>query len=441
MKKTAPNFSAKRNFAIVSLTPVEWLGILMGVIMPVVSAIVYPTYIHTMPTVALEWSRLLEAPFVLSEIAVIFWAMRAGMDSAKVWNRFPEDIKIAISVLAVGVFASSLLISAEPQRSITMSIITVIHGLFAVSVYHLLRSSRASNYRPFVHLLGAGLFLLAILTYWRFAFPPSASQVPGGQIEWGSALPGFISVRHFGSWTGAVTAGFLVSLIYMEDIKRISLVHILYLASAAMTVWSGTRAAVLAIFITGIILLLLNRKMPSFRNTAVIAMLTGTAMTIAWLLLPYNDSSFLLYTLEDTVGADQMTGGRLALWGATFEEWQKSPLFGWGTGSVFWEVYVGWTHTQPHNAILQFLISWGLAGAVPALWLLGRAIVRAYRITAQNCTLQPMLAILLTLLLMSLLEGMLHYPRFIMLIMVAFAAIFASDVNHCGRTASQNDET
>lgn len=441
MENAAPNFAAKRDFVRASLTPVEWLGVLIGIVMPVVSAIVYPTYMHTMPTVALEWSRLLEAPFVLCEIAVIFWAMRTGMDSTKVWKNFPWDIKIATSVLTVGVFASSLFISAEPQRSITMSIITLIHGLFAVSVYHLFRSSNASDFRPFVHLLGAGLFLLAILTYWRFAFPPPASQVLGGQIEWGSALPGFISVRHFGSWTGAIAAGFLASLMYREDIKRFSLVHILYLASAAMTVWSGTRAAVLAIFITGIILLLLNRKIPSFRNIAVIAVLTGAALTIAWSLLPYNDPTFLLYTLADTAGADQMTGGRLGLWGATFDRWQESPLFGWGTGSVFWEVYVGWTHTQPHNAILQFLISWGFAGAVPAIWLLGRAIVSAHRIAAQNQALQPMLAILYTLLLMSLLEGMLHYPRFIMLIIIAFAAIFAFDISHSDRTVSKVGKT
>ena len=50
-------------------------------------------------------------------------------------------------------------------------------------------------------------------------------------------------------------------------------------------------------------------------------------------------------------------------------------------------------------------------------------------IAVRNESMQPMLAILYTLLLMSLVEGMLHYPRFIMLIMVAFAAILAYDHN------------
>lgn len=436
MENAAKNIAAKPQFALAHLSPVKWLGILMGIVMPLVSALVYPTYMHRMPNAALEWSRLLEAPFVLSEILVIFWAMRSGMDSAKIWKSFPKDIKIALAVFTVGVFASSIFISAEPQRSVTMSIITVIHGLFAISVYDLLRSSKATDFRPFLRLLGAGLFLLAILTTWRFTFPPPPSEVLGGKIEWSSALPGFISVRHFGSWTGAITAGILAMLLYREDIKRISLMHIFYVASSTMTIWSGTRAAALAIFVTTIILVLLNRKLPKFQNLAIIAMMTGIAMTMAWLLLPYNDPTFLLYATADAAGANQMTGGRIGLWASTFQKWQFSPLFGWGTGSIFWEVYVdNWSHTQPHNVVLQFLISWGLVGAVPGIWLLGRAALNAHMITAHNRTLQPMFAILCTLLIMSLLEGMLHYPRFIMLIIVAFAAIFAFEASHGERKA------
>ena len=427
MENLAQNFTAKWDFALARFSTAEWLGIWIGIIMPVISALIYPTYMHSMQTPWVEWSRLLEVPFVLCEIGVILWAGRRGMDSTRMWRSLPMDIRIASAFLIFSVFASSLFISDYPLRSITISIITAIHLLFALSIFHLLRRSNVQNYRPFIMLLGAGLITLAALTFWRFATPPPASMVTGGVIEWGSALPGFISVRHFGSWTGAIAAGFLVMLLFGEEKSRGSWIHGLYFLSAAMTVWSGTRAAILAMVVTAVILVTANRKLLTIHTIGVTAILTGGAMTAAWVMLPYGDPVFMLFNQGEYASVHAMSGGRLDLWAATFQKWQTAPLLGLGSGSTFWEVYISWPHTQPHNALLQFLISWGIVGAVSALWLLGRALANVHDMAVRNASLLPMLAILYALLIMSLLEGMLHYPRFIMLIIFLFAAIMAHD--------------
>lgn len=429
MENTAPNFIAKRGTVLGRISTAQWLGIWIGIVMPVMSALAYPTYMHSMQTPWIEWSRLLEAPFVVCEIGVILWASSKGMDSTKMWAALPRDIKIASAILIFGVFASSLFVSDYPLKSVTISIITAIHLLFAFSAFYLLRHSNVQEFRPFVMLLGVGLISLAALTFWRFAFPPPASMVPGGIIEWGSALPGFISVRHFGSWTGAIAAGFLVMLLFGEERLHGSWSSGFYFLSAAMTVWTGTRAAILAMVVTAVILIAAKRKFPSIHALGVAAMLTGAAMTAAWVMLPYNDPMFLLFAPADAVSVSAMSGGRLDLWAATFQKWQTAPLLGLGSGSTFWEVYVGWPHTQPHNALLQFLITWGIIGAAAALWLLGRAIGMAHSVAVRSLSLLPMLAMLYTLLIMSLLEGMLHYPRFIMLIIVIFAALMAYEAN------------
>lgn len=429
MNNLAQSIAAKRRFTLTQFSTVEWLGILIGIIMPIVSAIVYPTYMHMMQTPWVEWSRLLEAPFVVCEIFVILWAGRKGMESTQMWRSMPTDIKIASVFLAVGVFASSLFLSEYPLRSVTISIITMVHVLFGFSVYHLLRGSNATDFRPLILLLGAGLISLAALTFWKFAFPPAALTVPGGIIEWHAALPGFISVRHFGSWTGAVAAGFVVILLFEEAQSRLSWPHVLYFVSSAMTVWSGTRAAILAMIITAFVVTMSKRKLPTFRAVGVFAMLTGGALIAAWLLVPYNDPSFALFHSSELENVSNLTGGRPALWRATFEKWQDSYFFGLGSGSTFWEVYVGWTHTQPHNAILQFLISWGLVGAIPAFWLLARAVISAHLVTLKDESLLPLLAMVYALLIMSMLEGMMHYPRFIMLNFMLLAAILGINEN------------
>lgn len=425
MDNVAQSFAVKRGYASTRFSTIEWLGILIGIVMPIVSAIVYPTYMHKMQNPWVEWSRLLETPFVVCEVLVILWASRKGMDSMQIWRSMPFDIKLASLFLIVGVFGSSLLLSEYPLKSVTMSLITIVHLLFALAAYHLLRSQIRADVRPFLFLLGAGLISLTLLTVLKFALPPSASTVPGGVIEWEAALPGFISVRHFGSWTGTIASGFLAMLVYRDDRQKLSSVHAFYFLATALTIWSGTRAAILAIAIVFALILLIRWKLPSIRAIGIIAMMTGAAAISAWLLIPHNQSSFMLFVPSDIGGVNQLTSGRLDLWSASLTKWSESPIWGWGSGSQFWEVNLGWPQTQPHNAIVQFLISWGLIGAIPVIWLLARAIFMTHKIVRQSISLLPILAILDTLLVMSLVEGMLHYPRFIILIMVTFAALFA----------------
>ena len=75
--------------------------------------------------------------------------------------------------------------------------------------------------------------------------------------------------------------------------------------------------------------------------------------------------------------------------------------------------------------IVQFLISWGIIGAIPAFWLLGRAIRAAHTSALAHREMLPFLGMAYALLLQSLLEGMLHYPRFIGAIIVLLALVIA----------------
>ncbi len=403
--------------------PLIVLGIVMGIMMPIVSAAIYPTYTHMMTAPGAEWTRLIEAPFVLAEICFISWAIHRGMAPSQMFATAPRDVKIALTLLIVGVFMSSVLFSKRPADSITISFITMIHLLFVMDVADLQRSAGIFSQHRFAYLLGGGLAALALLTAWRFLLPPDPAEVMGGVIIWSASLPGFINVRHFGSWTGAVSAAFLVILLNDKDHRAPGWPHLFYFLAIAMTIWSGTRAAILALVIASTVIVAMNRRLPTLRTFGIIAILTGAGATAAWLLIPYDDPTFHLFAGRAAETSDDVASGRLAMWIATYDRWLASPFLGWGSGSTFWEVFVGWSHTQPHNAVLQFLISWGVVGASGALWLLGRAIVASHRQTARHPTLQPMLAVLYTLLVMSLLEGMLHYPRFIMLIMALFAII------------------
>ncbi len=59
-----------------------WLGVLVGVVMPIVSAVLYPVYMHQMQPAWAEWTRLMELPFVACELAVVLVAIRGGYRDA-----------------------------------------------------------------------------------------------------------------------------------------------------------------------------------------------------------------------------------------------------------------------------------------------------------------------------------------------------------------------
>lgn len=413
---------------LIGSAPLLVISMIVGVLMPMIAAWVYPTYTHMMPDPVMEWTRLQEIPFVISEAIIIGWALLKGMELRYFKTIIPRHYLVAAGIFMVGLWSSTLFVSKVPATSLMISLSMLVHILFGLSVYYLVEYTKKPTVEQFASVLGVGLIALAILTACRFLFAALFAPIPGNEIEWSSALPGFISVRHFGSWTGAIAAIFATLLLNRGDDAPLSRFDLFFFLSMGMTIWSGTRAAVLAIAISFGIMILSNRRMPSLRMFGRLSILTGAAALLAFALIPYGNASFMLFDYLDgnVVGnTEQISGGRLSLWIGTYEKWLKAPWFGWGSGSTFWEVYVmDWTHTQPHNFILQFLISWGLVGAAGAIWLIVTTTVAAHRRVLAKPQTWPLLAGLYSLLIMALLEGMLHYPRFIMLIMMLYALIF-----------------
>jgi exopolysaccharide production protein ExoQ len=401
------------------------LGIATGIIMPVLAALIYPVYMHQMQPAWAEWTRLMELPFVACELVIVQFAVRKGYRDRLIWKYLPRDVKIAFGLLFVGLTVSSVLFSKNTAASVTLSLTTLVHLRFCGATFFLVRSDRNADIRTFFPLLGLGLAALTILTIWKFKMPPPELTVPGGKIEWPSALPGFISVRHFGSWTGAIAAGFLLVVLY-GDKEQSQRMAPLYLFAVGLTFWSGTRAAVLGLAVVALTAAVSLRRLPSAAALLRTGGLSALAMLGAVVFSP-GLPEFKLFVQDDIQSADAMAAGRLELWHDTFFRWLASPIFGWGSGSTFWEVNIGgWTHTQPHNTILLFLISWGVVGAVGGLWLLIRAIVATHRTGMDDARLRPFTGMLYSLLFMSLLEGMLYYPRFIMIVMIIFAVLFAA---------------
>jgi O-antigen ligase len=138
-------------------------------------------------------------------------------------------------------------------------------------------------------------------------------------------------------------------------------------------------------------------------------------------LQPYGHPQFQMFHHGDASSANAISGGRLNYWKSTLDAIAQYPWLGSGAGSAWWMASSnGFYHVQPHNVLLQFLLTWGIIPTVPALVLLGVATWKVHHAARGNSTLIPIIMMLDCLLVISLVDGMFHFSRFLMIIFACY---------------------
>lgn len=402
------------------------LGMVLGVIMPLVSGLLFPTYVDSMPLFWQERSRLLELQYVLCELAIVGWAVGRGFTARNALAALPRDVHVALAVLSLAIVGSTALLATNRGDATLQSTIQFVHLYFAAAVYYLVRTDGRLVWPGFLRGLVIGLPILAGYIALRFCFPPPLSQIPGGKILWDFAVPGFISVRYLGIWVAAIAAALTVRHLFLDERKahRVGTGIVLMLVLALMF-WTGTRAAVLGVLAAVVTCTVLARRLPSVAALASGLVIALSALALAH-IFSFDNPVFQLVTAGDGRDFATFSSGRTEIWLAAIQRWAQSPILGWGTGSLLWDVHLGWKHTQPHNALLQFALDWGLAGMLAALWLLGRALRSAGELAFANPVFLPPMAMITALLAMSMVDGALYYPRFVTILLVGFALLLAA---------------
>jgi O-antigen ligase len=347
------------------------------------------------------------------------------------FSRLDVRAKIALALFTTTFWWSSAFVSLHPEFSVPLALAWIIHILFGAALFHSIEEISEESVGLFAFVLASGLALFGCVIAYHFLFVPKGMHVALGMLGWGSSIPGFISLRLFGAFCGAVLATVLLVVWRADNRGEREWWHYPAVAvTAGMMIWSGTRAAVLGV-IVGLLLVAFGYGMRmhwGFAGRLTLCVAAGAVG--AWLLIPYGDTYFLLLAPEDNIGASDIAtggGGRVSMWAAMLRVFSEHPLLGTGGGSSAWLAPPGmFPHLQPHNAFVQFLLTWGLVGALPAFYLFGRATLAVHRICRNRHELLPILAMLDTLLFMSLLDGMLYFPRFVMLIIICYATIFAA---------------
>lgn len=408
--------------------PLLVIGLLVSVLL-VLNGVLFPTYTVSMASPAWEAARQLGLPYVISEIGVIIYALRGGLHLCEVWKRFPRNVQYCAILFLASFWVGSAFYSKVTPLAIVQNIVFLIHPLFGIAVYYSASRADARGLRALTLALVGGLLIFCGMTASAFLNHPPLATMPDNTIVWQFIIPGFISVRLFGAFCGAIFCFLLAQ--FLLDEERGGRRHLPYLwltLCAAMTIWSGTRNAVLGIVVAMTVTLILYRLHPMKAKSVFLLALSALVATLsATSLIPYNDPAFMLIAGEDVATSESISGGRASYWFALWHAYQTVPAFGAGPFASFWILPAGeQIHVQPHNIVLQFLLTWGLPATVAALALLAYATWRAHLAALEHRDVLPFVAMLDCLLAMSFFDGMFHFAQPLMLIMISFGVIFGA---------------
>lgn len=399
-----------------------WTILLLG------CGIIFRTYDMTLASPALEFARQIGTPFMLAEILVILWAFAWGFSLSDIWRQMNAFTRTLLLIFASTFWIGTAAYSKLPAFSIALTIGTIIHLLFAAALVTLARPADLRSLDRMAIIIAAGFAVFSVMIARAMMFATPADMTFVAKLGWQFSIPGFISVRLFGAVCGAFAALLVgITLIGAERGHDRLYQYVSITLLGTLTIWTGTRAALLGVGVALLVALVVFRLRPTWPVLLKLALCLGVAAIVGPALAPAHDSAFQLIATGDYASADNATGGRISLWAGTWHTFLTHPWFGLGAGANRWALPPEFfPHVQPHNIVLQFLINWGVIATICALALLAIATWKAHRVAMRVRTVVPFVIMLDCLLAMSLVEGVFHFARETMLIMACFGLVFAA---------------
>ncbi|MBV7257707.1 O-antigen ligase family protein [Pacificimonas sp. WHA3] len=390
-------------------------------ILPLVLAVMYRTYWYHIPNELVEATRQASLPFIIAEICVIAIAMRGGYSPVRLIQRLDPVRMIALLVFLATFWISSATTSEMRAHSVMWAAYWPIHLLFAGAAFHLCQGATKRQMHRLAYLTVLGLAAYVPILVMHLAYG-------GPETIWNSAMPGYLSVRHLGIFCAAVLAGLLGMLWLREDEKSAhAYVVVGILLSATLLMWSGTRSGIYAIVGASVITMIMLQRAPSWRRMVQTIALLLTALALSFVVWMPPSGSFGMIRVLDTGGGDAgFSTGRMDIWLRMMAAFIERPFLGHGEGASLWLMQpLDLMYIQPHNAPLQFLVSWGLIPTAAITVFALSTWWRAIRAVRRTSWLLPCILVINSLLIIALVDGVFFFPRFIVLAMAATACCLA----------------
>ncbi len=284
----------------------------------------------------------------------------------------PKTDQIAMALLLVTVLYSTLFVSIFKFAAVVGALVFYAQIAFTLLLFQTMGRIDQTVWENFWKLLGLSTFAYAAL--WAvdyYFYPPSYT-------DWIQRVPGVTNVR----WTGFFwLAAFAAGLVFVRKAgpKAILPAWIYGIFGLTMTIWTGSRGALLAIICAAVGALVFGKL---FRKPVLIYCIVTFVVAIGVnTLLPVPNQQYGLdRILNKTIPERMVTRpdtGRIELWQSTAKLSGNQPLFGHGIDQfqrMGPEKTLG--YKGPHSWPMQMLFSMGLVGILVFVYGIARFVMK-----------------------------------------------------------------
>lgn len=358
----------------------------------------------------------------LIQLMVIFIGMQNGLSIANAWRGLPRITQFALPLLAALCMIPWFMGAEDPGRIPMAIIVFLVHVIFALFVFELL--SRFSEAQRAFLAKSIAIGIVAYCALWAVSL---FFYLPKGE-GWVLLVPGVTNVRGLGFF---VVAGFFMALAALPEDKATSffskdhvLPFLLAFIACLLGFWTGSRGSIFAIVVAlGLLILFAPRYWKQ------ILLLGGMALVLAALVslfLPIPNPSYGIIRFAPPAGEGaDVSSGRLMIWQESVSKISERPVYGWGLDQfqlISFDGFKGFR--QPHNVVLQSLLSVGFAGsAILAVAVL--PVVRRARLQTDSLVRISALGMIATICIFAMYDAALYYNYPLMMLAVAVALAFA----------------
>lgn len=322
---------------------------------------------------------------------------------------------IVVAILAA--YSRPEFLDHSLQRT-TLQVIAVLAALalFLVSETQALRARVAAQQMMAYGLL---LFCLGLLVY-------VALRHDDPLFDWGRFAYGGANVRHLGYFL-APAVSLSIGLSCTTEKTRFWWSCATFFV--ALIYWSGGRGALLGSFVAiAAASLLVDRDLRRQLWLRTLSALL-VAVPISYLYIAPDDRFGLKRIFKSSSAGlqnDNFSSGRTELWSDALELISRSPVFGYGEGRFrYLAESTGSTLNHPHNAPLQWAVSFGIPAALLLSAAFSFAIWAGGKRAARNLDLLPAWMCLMSLAALALIDGAAFYPYTIFLGLVCCVILFS----------------
>ena len=369
------------------------------------------------------WLRLYGVAAAAIEMAVIVYSIVAGADPLRPIAALPFWAKTALAVLIAIAIYTAVVVAPDELRGLSWTFLSIVHLAFGLAVASLARRTDPARRLAIWNAMLAGSCAYLVILV---AFVAVALSSPS--MDWQFLGLGGTNIRQVAFYS-VVGSGAALGLALVQSDAGMRAIYVGNAAvMLALSFWSGTRGALLAIlvaFAAGAVLL------PVFRTVRAWVMLASVFAGGALLSLagPTPNPLYGIVRLKTSSAGEtpDVSSGRFDMWAGTWNAILGRPFIGHGAGQYFAVVHDklgGFNH--PHNIVLQVLFHWGFVGGACYFALAGLVAWRAFMaLKSSEPADAPALLVGMSLLTMSLYEGALFHTYPSMMIAFALALIIA----------------